>query len=57
MRLAQAPLQLFEFLVNFASMRATKFEFEKRFWIIYAILIFVYRLISREEGIAAENSR
>ena len=36
-RPSQPPLQLFEFLINFASMRATKFEFEKRFWIICAI--------------------
>jgi protein-S-isoprenylcysteine O-methyltransferase Ste14 len=54
-RLAQAPLQLFEFLVNFASVRATKFEFEKRFWIICAIYFagFFLSVFDRTPFIAA----
>jgi hypothetical protein len=40
----QAPLQLCEFLINFASMAATKFEFEKRFWIICAIYLVAFLL-------------
>jgi protein-S-isoprenylcysteine O-methyltransferase Ste14 len=53
--LAQAPLQLFEFLVNFASVRATKFEFEKRFWIICAIYFagFLLSVFDRTPFIAA----
>jgi protein-S-isoprenylcysteine O-methyltransferase Ste14 len=42
--LAQAPLQLCEFLINFASMAATKFEFEHRFWIICAIYLVAFLL-------------
>ena len=40
----QGPLQLCEFLIKFASMAATKFEFEKRFWIICAIYLVAFLL-------------